>query len=90
MLRPTDLGNSSRNIEFDDHKLIFHTKQSAIVQSDNSGIIGFLIKRSIVKTEKQAVVLLLLICVVLIGITVFIFKFKTVHPAILDNTLQQY
>lgn len=78
----------STTVEFDESK--FKLKSRAILgEPQIPGMIRFLVGKKFVKTETQAITVLLIITALIIGISVFIFRRQGVQPTRLDPTLLQ-
>lgn len=79
----------STSLQFDESK--FKLRSRAILgEPQIPGMIRFLVGRRIVKTETQAITVLLIVAVLIIVASVFIFKGQGVQPTRLDPTLQQF
>lgn len=79
----------SVTMEFDESK--FKLRSRAVLgEPQVPGMIRFLVQKNLVKTETQAITILLIIAALIVGVTVFIFKKQSVRPTQLDPKLFEY
>ncbi len=83
------VSSTSTTMQFDESK--FKLRSRAVLgEPQVPGMIRFLVGKNLVKTETQAITILLIIIVLIIGVTVFIFKRQSVQSPQLDQTLFEY
>ena len=79
-------GAGSSGMSFDESK--FKLRSRAVLgDPEVPTVIRFLVTKNIVKTENQAVVVMLAACVLIIATTVFVFRSSGVDTAVIDPTL---
>lgn len=79
-------GAGAPGMQFDESK--FKLRSRAILGAPEiPTMIRFLVSKNIVKTENQAVMVMLSLCAVIIGVTVFVFVFSGVPLAAVDPNL---
>ncbi len=80
--------SSGSRVEFDDVK--FKMRMTSASQGNQPGMVSFLMRKNIVKTETQAIAFLLILTLVIIGISWFVFRLNTVNQPNLDPNLLTY
>lgn len=81
-------GQSSSSLTFDESKFKLRSRK-LLGQPEVPTMIRFLVIKGFVKTEGQAVGILLTFCVLIIAVTIYIFKSSDVKPAVMDPTIVQ-